>query len=233
MYGQMNMYGQMKPYDPYQNQMQHPGMYSAAPQNAHVSGPPSGPAAVPATPSTLGGYGYGYMNASGQSQCRLEVMAKAENQSQVMRMMDMTWLDKYFYDRSTPTQVLGFRFSHALDPTRAAHSLKLAIDEYPLVASKVVNYGGQAKFQLDEERVVVQLVRVEPETLKSMKQLVQITNILVPRSPDNKQNPLFHAFLFRCKDAHHGSALVVGFQVGRATATSHRLLERCAALRAF
>mmetsp|Transcript_34508 Transcript_34508/g.81325 ORF Transcript_34508/g.81325 Transcript_34508/m.81325 type:complete len:806 (+) Transcript_34508:191-2608(+) len=144
-------------------------------------------------------------------QCHWAFTVRKE-ELQFHRLQELTWLDKYYYDNNHHVQRIGLRFAQSLDPTRTVQSLKLAIEEFPVAGAKVIFNDGKTKFHYDAESVTIQLVHVEADMLDSLPHLEQLCDILCPRNPDQKQNPLFAAFLFKSSDPRRGSVLICGFQ---------------------
>lgn len=162
--------------------------------------PPPGPPAVSSSFSPPGRF----------AKCRREIKV-VQPQSPNYRFMDMTFVDKHYYEHGMP-QFLGFRFSHALDPSRTVQALKLALKEYPVVGSKVTAQLGDLKFLLEEGNLALQLINVSPDLLSSpIGQLMQVCDIMCPRPRDYKQNGLFYGFLFRTSNKEDGSVLIAGF----------------------
>lgn len=144
-------------------------------------------------------------------QCQFSLIVRREK-LEFERLLQLSWLDRYYWDNMHAMQWLGFRFSEALDPTLTVQSLKMAIAEYPVVGSKVIVDDGKNKFHFDAETVSLRLVRVEGRMLEKLDELQQLCDVIRVPNADQKQNPLFKAFLYKSSDVRDGSALICGFQ---------------------
>eukprot|EP00961_Rhodomonas_salina_P102558 1379424-Rhodomonas_salina.1 len=142
------------------------------------------------------------------------------------RIFALTWQDKYYYDNAHAVAWLGFRFRDALDPTLTAQTLKAAIQEYPVVGSKVIMYDGKQKFLFDAEKITVRLLHVEGRMLQSMDELQKLCDIALVPNPDRKKRPLFKAFLFKSCDERDGSALICAFEHCVGDAMSYALFMK-------
>eukprot|EP00286_Rhodomonas_abbreviata_P019134 CAMPEP_0181311160 /NCGR_PEP_ID=MMETSP1101-20121128/12981_1 /TAXON_ID=46948 /ORGANISM="Rhodomonas abbreviata, Strain Caron Lab Isolate" /LENGTH=733 /DNA_ID=CAMNT_0023417857 /DNA_START=108 /DNA_END=2309 /DNA_ORIENTATION=- len=146
------------------------------------------------------------------------------------RLQDLTPLDEHYHNNPHRIQRIGFHYASMLSPTKLMQSLQLTIEDFPIVGSKVVHCHGQTglrhRFHLDAENVSIRLINVEPHMLDSMERCEELCEAVTPRSPDQKENPLFECWIFKSSDISKGSILIAGFQHTLGDATSYGIFMR-------
>jgi len=106
--------------------------------------------------------------------------------------------DEYYFDNPHRIQRVCVKLNHVLDPTSLVKSLVEVAKAFPLVSSTVsapmVAAAGEAarrRFNLDTERVTVQLIAVSPWMMSNQNVWCSMLERHRVASPGKERPPLF------------------------------------------